>query len=350
MRTLLYVVAAVVNGLITLEKILIARPIWRLDRRVSNSLGFMIAFTLSIVLQIDPVGAAIDSLTHTAGLPWLLSSISLMASLHFVVSLGRNLLAKSDSRWMYPILLVASIILVSAFLVDTVILGNVQRWAVDGIPRSIFSCISMAAPNIYNTGMGAVAFVLFSRLRRGEDVYLTRIRWGIIALVAISGTVHHLTRTSEILVGYVLPASRLLVILDPVATIAKGIAGLLWPLGTLSNRVYRAIGIPAIGRRKALADAKTFHDRINRSLGLAETPMMAAVETVNGGRWRHSDLHLYQTAIAVVDRKKTLTDGPIDRQDEEAERVCSILAAIDESTEFHEVIALCRAFNNQQED
>jgi hypothetical protein len=350
MRTLLYAAAATVNGLITLEKIFVARKIWRSDRRVLDSLGFMAAFTLSIVLQIDPVGASIDNLTNIVGLPWLLSSISLMASLHFVVFLGRDLLGVTGSRWMYPLLFVASSTLIFAFLTDVVALGNVQRWAVDSLPRSRFSCMSMAAPNIYNTIMGAVAFVLFFRLHREDNVYLVRLRWGIVAVVALSGTAHHLTRTISILIGYIQPAAQILSILDPITTIAKGIAGLLWPLGTLSNRTYRAIGIPSLNKRAALAAIKAFHEKVNRRLGLAQMPMITAVETVNSGRWRHSDLLLYQTAIAVVDRKKTLSDRPIDRQDEEAKQVCRALAAIGESTEFHEIITLCKAFNNQQEE
>jgi hypothetical protein len=337
MRTLLYAIAATVNGLITLEKILVARKVWRSDRRVLYSLGFMIAFTASIVLQIDPVRALIDGLTNTAGLPWLLSSISLMLSL-------------SGSRWMYPLLLAALSVLVLAFLMDVVVLGDVQKWAIDSFPHSTLSCVSMGAPNVYNAIMGTVAFVLFLRLRRGEDVYLTRIRWGIIAIVALSGTVHHLTRTALILIGYIQPASQVLNVLDPVATTAKGIAGLLWPLGTLSNKTYRAMGMPSLNKRKALAAVKAFHERLDRSLGLAQMPMVAAAEAVNSGRSGLSDLYLYQTAIAIVDRKKTLSNRPIERQDEEATSICEALAAIDESTEFHEIISLCKAFDSQKED
>lgn len=350
MRTLLYVAAAIVNGVITLEKILIARKVWRSDRRVLNSLGFMIAFTLSIILQIDPVGASIDKSASTVGIPWLLSSISLMASLHFVVFLGCDLLGGTSSRWLYPTLLVASSMLLFAFLADVVILGNVQRWAVDSLPQSGFSCMSMAAPNIYNTIMGTVAFVLFFRLHRQDDVYLTRLRWGIVAAVALFGTVHHLTRTISILIGYVQPAAQILDILDPITTIAKGIAGLLWPLGALSNRTYQAVGIPPLNKRAALAATKAFHEKVNRRLGLAQMPMTTAVETVNSGQWKHSNLLLYQTAIAVVDRKKVLSSRLVDRQDQEAGAICEALATIDESTEFHEIITLCKEFNNQREE
>jgi hypothetical protein len=348
MRTLLYVAAAIVNGAITLEKILIARKVWRSDRRVLNSLGFMIAFTLSIILQINPVGASIDKSASTVGIPWLLSSISLMAALHFVVFLGCDLLEVTGFRWRYPTLLVASSVLLFAFLSDVVILGNVQRWAVDSLPQSRFSCMSMAAPNIYNTIMGAVAFVLFFRLYRQDDVYLTRLRWGIVTVVALFGTAHHLTRTISILIGYVQPAAQILDVLGPITTIAKVIAGLLWPLGALSNRTYQAVGIPPLNKRAALAAIKAFHEKVNRRLGLAQMPMTAAVETVNTGQWKQSDLQLYQTAIAVVDRKKILASRSIDQPDQEARSICEALAAIDGSTEFHEIITLCKKFNTQQ--
>lgn len=292
------ILVAVTAWVIAALKFDAARQRWNADHRFLYSWSGIVFFASGVTLQIDAIYQAVDTLTGVPNLSWFLIDVFLFFALYCAAIFAYAVAETPTPRWTRFVLIVASGMHLIIFLTG-IALGPEITWSKHRV-ETLHGFVFMEIENVYGTIMGTVMATVFGHLFRSEQHPLTRLRWGLLCILAALGTTIYLFYALQCL-GDISPAFQFL---DGLGTLAGGVrwaVGLLWPLAIVPNRVYLIMLKPF-----AFADKLRTLEKLNRTrakiVHLKEIVYPDSAVTVYRPTLRDAladlDFHIYRTVIA----------------------------------------------------
>lgn len=216
-------------------------PKWAVCRHLRSTWAFILFFALGLTFQIDAVYVVLDALAGVNNLSWLLTSTSVFLALHYCASIPYDVARAAPLQW-FRFAVVAG--LLSLGLVFFVGVATSAEWpcTAHDLPRTSFDLVFMGIELTYGAGMGLAISLAFTRLCRSEQATLTRLRWGLVAAAAFSGTASYVIHIVCVTVGYFYPTSAALEYLSWLALVTRWLT-LVGPLAALpnANRAYQIL-------------------------------------------------------------------------------------------------------------
>lgn len=270
------------------------------NERLLKAWLFALSFALFGTFEIDPVYLAVDGLLGLNNFSWLLSSIFLALTIHFLCTMS----CRKRPRWALPALAgtIAGLVLVFPFGPNRTP-DRVHHPPLTP-PELLFTGLLYSYGASMLTSIPSRAFV---QAYRHERSLLHRLKALIALCAVVAGIVFFVAQSAALSSTSVAPFIQPFApLLTKVALLSAGTSVFLWPLNYAPDRFYALLGRPIEFLDEVL---------VLRKLGKLRARLDRLCPSCDPGPasratwWRRlndPELYIFQEAITIADYRRRL--------------------------------------------
>jgi hypothetical protein len=296
---------------------------------------FLLFFSVSFTLQIDPLYLAIDNALPINNLTWWCSYLSIIIAMEFLVRGCDRLRGKTTSAGVRYLALLTTITTGAIYLFY---LSKAPESIAHDNPRTWAEVVYIAVLHLYVITMLYIGPVtLFSEMVQREVVLSGRLRAIMFLTSAVGGLVWQILKFTRVVFILFLRLS-LIESLTKLFPILLSISALSLLLAFLPNEIYSRM---AYRIEKGLEVWALIQ---SRWLALQLEPLWRPL-VVAAVPWevqlRQPSLYLRRQVVYIFDCRKALTDEACEQAGEQGQRLYSALQSLKDSDEYAEMVREC---------